>query len=95
VKTLRVNPIACDGHGLCAELLPERVQLDDWGFPIVDRSPIPPELEGNARRAVGACPTLALRLEAAAGSGAPRPGTRSRRGDPSTSPAAPGAGGRS
>ena len=38
---LRVNPIACDGHGLCAELFPERVQLDDWGFPIVDPEPIP------------------------------------------------------
>ena len=30
---LKVDPIACDGHGLCAELLPELVTLDDWGFP--------------------------------------------------------------
>jgi ferredoxin len=29
--TLRVNPIECDAHGLCAELFPERVALDEWG----------------------------------------------------------------
>ena len=31
---LRVDPIACDGRGLCAEALPELITLDDWGFPI-------------------------------------------------------------
>ena len=60
---LRVNPIACDGHGLCAELIPERVALDDWGYPIIDPSPIPRPLEPHARRAIDACPVLALRLE--------------------------------
>jgi ferredoxin len=64
-KSLRVNPIACDGHGLCAELLPERVRLDDWGFPIVDPEPVAGEVEAHARRAVAACPTLALLLESA------------------------------
>jgi ferredoxin len=65
VKELRVDPIACEGHGLCAELFPERVGLDDWGYPIVDPEPIPAALEGHARRAVSACPTLALRLQRA------------------------------
>jgi ferredoxin len=65
VKELRVNPIACEGHGLCAELFPERVRLDDWGYPIVDPEPIPAALEGHARRAVSACPMLALRLRRA------------------------------
>ena len=60
--TLRVNPIACEGHGLCAELFPERIALDDWGYPIVDDSPLPPSLEPLARRAADACPTLALLL---------------------------------
>jgi ferredoxin len=60
---LRVDPIACDGHGLCAELLPELVRLDDWGFPIVDAEEVPRQLEAHARRAVDACPTLALALE--------------------------------
>jgi ferredoxin len=62
VTRLRVNPIACDGHGLCAELLPERVRLDEWGFPIVDPEAVPDALAPHARRAVAACPALALRL---------------------------------
>ena len=62
-STLRVSPIACDGHGLCADLFPERVSLDDWGYPVIDGSPIPRSLEPHARRAVDACPVLALRLE--------------------------------
>jgi ferredoxin len=61
VAELIVDPIACDGHGLCAELLPERIALDDWGYPIVDRS-IPPALREHAMRAVKACPALALQL---------------------------------
>jgi ferredoxin len=60
---LRVNPIACEGHGLCAELLPELIRLDDWGYPIIDEANVPPELLGLARKAVGACPTLALLLD--------------------------------
>ena len=60
---LLVNPIACEGHGLCAELFPERIRLDDWGFPIVDEAAIPASLEAHARRAVAACPTLALMLQ--------------------------------
>ena len=63
--TLRINPIACEAHGLCAELFPERVSLDDWGYPIVDPTPIPPSLEKHAKRAVAACPVLALLLEQA------------------------------
>jgi ferredoxin len=67
---LRVNPIACDGHGLCAELLPELLRLDDWGYPIVDAEDVPPPLEQHARRAVDACPTLALALERSTREGA-------------------------
>ena len=63
--SLGVDPIACEGHGLCAELFPERIQLDDWGYPIVDGEPIPRALARHARRAVAACPVLALRLERA------------------------------
>lgn len=59
---MTVNPIACVGHGLCAELFPEGITLDDWGYPIIDSGPIPPHLEAHARRAVSACPTLALLL---------------------------------
>jgi len=59
---LRVDPIACDAHGLCAELLPELVELDEWGYPIITEAAVPRDLEGHARRAVAGCPTLALKL---------------------------------
>jgi ferredoxin len=58
-----VNPIACEAHGMCAELLPERITLDEWGYPIVDSRPLSPELMDHARRAAQACPTFALLLE--------------------------------
>jgi ferredoxin len=63
VARLRVNPIACEAHGLCAELFPEWITLDDWGYPIIDDRPIPAELIEHAQRAADACPTLALLLE--------------------------------
>jgi len=60
---LRVNPIQCTAHGLCAELLPEHIVLDEWGYPIVDGNPVDPALLDLARRAADACPTLALLLD--------------------------------
>ena len=62
-RRLRVNPIVCEAHGLCAEILPELIRLDDWGYPIIDASEVPPDLMGLAERAVDACPTLALLIE--------------------------------
>jgi len=61
-ETLRVNPINCSGHGACAELLPELISLDEWGYPIIDPAPVPPALDPEACRAVAACPALALKL---------------------------------
>ena len=60
---LRVNPIACTGHGLCAELLPEVIELDPWGYPILRSPAVPASVIDHARRAADACPTLALLLE--------------------------------
>jgi len=60
---LRVNPILCDAHGHCAELLPELIDLDEWGYPIVSRDSVPPELAKETRRAVSMCPRLALLVE--------------------------------
>ena len=59
---LRVDWPACRARGLCSELLPERIALDPWGYPVVDGT-VPPELLAAARDAVSACPTLALRLQ--------------------------------
>jgi ferredoxin len=63
-QALRVDPIACTGHGLCADLLPELIEPDEWGFPVIVGD-VPAGLAGHARRAVRACPALALRLEPA------------------------------
>jgi ferredoxin len=64
--TLELNPIACAGHGLCADLLPELIELDEWGYPML-AGHVPVHLEAHARRAVSACPTLALRLSRSRG----------------------------
>ena len=61
-KELRVNPIACEGLGVCIELLPELISADPWGYPIVHPVPVPLRLLPLARRAVADCPTLALLL---------------------------------
>ena len=60
---LRVNDIRCDGRSLCAELLPELITLDDWGYPIIRAGRVPGRLLADARETVRACPMLALRLE--------------------------------
>jgi ferredoxin len=59
---LAVDFAACDGRGLCAELLPELIGLDEWGYPVLRDSTVPPGLLPHARRAVAACPVMALRL---------------------------------
>jgi ferredoxin len=59
---LVVDPTVCDAHGVCAELLPERIHLDRWGYPIIGGGAIPLELREHAQRAVDACPRLALHL---------------------------------
>jgi ferredoxin len=53
---------ACKAHGLCAELVPELVTLDEWGYPLIEASAVPRSVLAHAQRAVTACPTLALSL---------------------------------
>jgi ferredoxin len=62
---LRVDPIACDGRGLCTEVAPELIWMDDWGFPIIADGVVPACLRSAAAEAVRMCPKLALRLEPA------------------------------
>jgi ferredoxin len=62
-QRVRVNPIACEAHGMCAELLPERVVLDEWGYPIVDDAPLHGSQVEHAIRAARACPTFALLVQ--------------------------------
>jgi len=61
---LQVDPTACTGHGLCAELLPELIALDSWGYPLLADQAVPASLLRRARRTVTDCPALALRLAA-------------------------------
>jgi ferredoxin len=60
---LRVDPVACDAYGYCAELLPERITLDEWGYPIVDGTPVDHEMVELATRAAAECPRRAVLLE--------------------------------
>lgn len=60
---LQIDWTRCDGHGLCRELLPDRIGLDEWGFPVIREASVPSGREPDARRTVAACPALALRLE--------------------------------
>jgi ferredoxin len=63
-RRLRVNPTLCTGYGYCAEIVPEVVSVDDWGYPIVNPEPIDSdELLRHARKAVATCPRLALLVE--------------------------------
>ncbi len=59
---LRIDRIACDGRGTCAELLPELIALDDWGYPIIADGTVPRNLESLAHAAVDLCPKMALHL---------------------------------
>ena len=63
-RRLRVNPLLCTGYAYCAEIVPELIGVDDWGFPIVNTEPIHDDnLLSLARRAVATCPRLALLVE--------------------------------
>lgn len=61
-ERLAIDRIRCDGYGMCAEMFPEGIELDDWGYPILRPGVIPNGLLPHARRAVDVCPVLALRL---------------------------------
>jgi ferredoxin len=64
---LDVDRTACQGHGLCAEYLPEHITLDEWGYPLLDESPVPQTALKRARRAAADCPALALKSASAPG----------------------------
>ena len=86
-RVLRLNPVACAGHGACAELLPEVISLDEWGYPLLAPGPVPAGLARRARRAVAACPALALAMESAADSAYSEKTQSQHRADPSAGPA--------
>jgi ferredoxin len=64
-RRLAIDWTRCDGHGLCAALLPQAVQRDDWGYPVIDLARAETASPAELNRTISACPSLALRLEGA------------------------------
>jgi ferredoxin len=66
-RTLVLNPILCDGRGLCQEAAPDLIELDEWGYPLMRggglRIRLSRDDEQQARAAVQSCPKLALHIE--------------------------------
>ena len=66
---LHVDRVACDGRGLCVELLPELLAEDPWGYPAGRDgrrdTAVPRSLRPEAERAVRDCPRLALSMRPA------------------------------
>lgn len=60
-SVLRVDWPQCQARGVCAELLPELVELDEWGYPVVGGE-LTDDLMALAKQAVRMCPRLALRI---------------------------------
>jgi ferredoxin len=60
---LRIDWTRCDGHGLCAALLPQAISRDEWGYPIIDQERLVEQSPSAVARTVACCPALALRRE--------------------------------
>ncbi len=54
---LKVDRLACTGKGICASLLPEAIDVDEWGYPILDEARVDPEMGDIA---ISLCPARAL-----------------------------------
>jgi ferredoxin len=64
---LVLNPLLCEGRGMCADAAPDLLELDEWGFPVLPggglRAVLSPSQLTSARAATDACPALALHVE--------------------------------
>lgn len=67
MRTLHLDPIACDGRGLCHYAAPDLIELDEWGYPLLRDGGLKMDVTGaelaQARAAVESCPKLALHLQ--------------------------------
>ena len=55
---VRIDRVACSGHGVCHALDPERIALDEWGYPIPSQVVTD---TGTAEPLVRLCPAAAVR----------------------------------
>ncbi|MFJ6697715.1 NADH-ubiquinone oxidoreductase-F iron-sulfur binding region domain-containing protein [Streptomyces sp. NPDC091272] len=62
-ENLAVDWTLCQGHGLCADVVPELIRLGPDGYPVLADASVPLHLASRAQRAVRRCPALALRIE--------------------------------
>lgn len=61
--TLHVNPVACDGIGICQHVAPTLIRADTWGYPIVSAKPLHGADKRAADAAAASCPRQALFVE--------------------------------
>ncbi len=54
---LAVDRVRCRAHGICAHVLPGKVALDEWGYPILLDARL---TEAEFKTASTLCPALAL-----------------------------------
>jgi ferredoxin len=59
---IEIDALVCEANGVCSELLPEVLTLDDDDQLRLRLAVIPATLEQRAREAVRRCPRQALRL---------------------------------
>ena len=59
---LVVDPVRCEGVGVCAHAGRRVVDLDEWGFPVVPDADLAGADARAARAAARACPRRALLL---------------------------------
>lgn len=59
---LSVDWSRCAGHGLCGHVVPDLVELDVFGYPVLTGTPVPTRRLADAWRAAEMCPALALQL---------------------------------
>ncbi len=60
---LRIDPVACDGVGVCAHLAPDLIELDRWGYPVIPAGDLSRRELAAAQRAVQGCPHKAMWIE--------------------------------
>jgi ferredoxin len=60
IVRVHVDPERCQGHARCAALAPDVFELDENGFSTTRDTPVPPQLEVDAGKAVRSCPEEAI-----------------------------------
>ncbi|MDA8027276.1 MAG: ferredoxin [Actinomycetota bacterium] len=57
-----IDPTRCQGHGTCAALLAEYIEMDKWHYPILSKNQLKDSHMEAAKKAVQLCPELAIKI---------------------------------